>query len=50
MLQEYTEMMTKYNDMAEKMDSIDTDTLSSEELVYYTLVMGRVTEKLAELN
>lgn len=50
MLQEYTEMMTKYNDMAEKMDSIDTDTLSSEELAYYTLVMGRVTEKLAELN
>lgn len=50
MLQEYTEMMIKYNDMAEKMDSIDTDTLSSEELAYYTLVMGRVTEKLAELN
>lgn len=49
-LQEYTEMMTKYADMTEKMNSIDTGTLSPDDLAYYTAVMGRVTQKLDELN
>ena len=50
MLQEYTEMMTKYADMTEKMNIIDTSTLSPDDLAYYTAVMGRVTQKLDELN
>ena len=50
MLQEYTEMMTKYADMTEKMNTIDTTTLSPDDLAYYTAVMGRVTQKLDELN
>lgn len=50
MLQEYTEMMTKYADMTEKMNTIDTSTLSPDNLAYYTAVMGRVTQKLDELN
>lgn len=50
MLQEYTEMMTQYADMTEKMNSINTSTLSPDDLAYYTAVMGRVTQKLDELN
>lgn len=50
MLQEYTEMMTQYADITEKMNSIDTSTLSPDDLAYYTAVMGRVTQKLDELN
>lgn len=49
-LQEYTEMMTKYADMTEKMNSIGASTLNPDDLAYYTAVMGRVTQKLDELN
>ena len=50
MLQEYTEMVTKYTDMTEKMNTIDTTTLTPDDLAYYTAVMGRVIQKLDELN
>lgn len=49
MLEDYSSMMDKYAKFEKKIDAIDEDELSSADYAYYTKVMGRVTEKLAEM-
>lgn len=46
MLGDYASMMTRYAEFAEKIDSVNTDELTNEELAYYTEVTARVTQKL----
>ena len=43
------DMMDKYAKFEKKIDGIDEDSLSSSDYAYYTKVMGRVTEKLADI-
>lgn len=47
MITDYTNYMTQYTDTMKKMSEINTDNLSSEELIYYTEVTTRINQKLA---
>ena len=49
MVSDYSDMMDKYAKFEKKIDGIDEDSLSSSDYAYYTKVMGRVTEKLADI-
>lgn len=46
MLKEYSEMMVKYADFAEKVDAYDTDKMSPADAKYYIEVTSRVTQKM----
>ena len=48
LLGDYVSYMSKYVDMMSKLEAIDAGELSSEELIYYTETMGRITQKLLE--
>lgn len=50
MLADYTEMMSNYAEMTEQIEAIDTETLSADDFAYYTEVMARVTQRLAEIG
>lgn len=50
MLSEYTELMTQYTEFAETMTAYNGDNLSVADYAYYIEVMGRVSQKLLELN
>ena len=50
MLSEYTELMTQYSEFAETMAAYNGDNLSAADYAYYIEVMGRVSQKLLELN
>lgn len=50
MMTEYSEMLQKYSDFASKIDAIDEDDLSADDLAYYTEVITRVNKKLAEIG
>lgn len=49
LLSEYTEYLSKYSDYMSKLSDVDTDSLSSADLAYYTEVNARITKKLAEV-
>ena len=49
-LADYTSMMTRYAGAMEKLDDIDEDELTEEELAYYIDVMARIEKKLLELT
>ena len=49
MLGDYADYMTKYTDAITKMSEIESEELSTEELVYYTEVNARITKKLSEV-
>lgn len=49
MLLEYTEMMAKYYDFAEKTEAYDSDTMSAADSAYYLEVMTRVNIKLEKV-
>ena len=49
LMKDYTEYMSKYADMVDKIDNIDKDSLSKADLDYYIDVTSRVTKKLAEV-
>ena len=49
LMKDYTEYMSKYADMVDKIDNIDEDSLSKADLDYYIDVTSRVTKKLAEV-
>lgn len=49
MLADYTSMVARYAEMTAKMDAIDEGSLSPEEWAYYSEVMMRTNQKLAEL-
>lgn len=46
MMNDYLNYLSKYTDMMEKMQSIDTSSLSNEDLAYYLEVTNRITQKL----
>ena len=46
MMNEYLEMLEKYEDFAAKADRYDTDKMSPADLDYYLEVMNRVNQKL----
>lgn len=48
LLAEYAEYMSKYTDLAAKMDNVDESELSAEEDAYYTAAMARCSAKLIE--
>lgn len=50
MLADYTEYMNKYTDAMGKMSEIGNETMSNEELQYYTEVMARINEKLVNVS
>lgn len=50
MMKEYTDMMTKYSNFQKKIDDIDQDSLSADELAYYLEVTERVNKKLEEIG
>lgn len=49
MLVEYTEMMAKYEDFAEKVDQYDSDSMSTEDAKYYIEVTSRCSKKLLDI-
>lgn len=49
MLTDYATMMTRYAEMAEQVDDIDEESLSADDLAYYTAAMGRITARLEEI-
>lgn len=49
-LADYTSMMARYAETMEKLDDIDEDELTEEELAYYIDVMARIEKKLLELS
>ena len=49
-LADYTSMMAKYTETMEKLDAIDEDELTDEEMAYYIDVMARINKKLLELS
>lgn len=50
MMADYQDYMTQYTETMEAMDAIDTTTLSSADLAYYTEVSGRISQKLLEIT
>ena len=50
MLADYAKMMTQYSEFAETMAAYNGDNLSAADYAYYIEVMGRVSQKLLELN
>lgn len=48
MLNDYSEMMTQYTEAMADLEEIDEGDLSTEEALYYSQVMSRITQKLLE--
>ena len=49
MLSEYTDIMVKYEDFAEKVDKYDSDSMSTEDAKYYLEVVNRCNQKMLEM-
>ena len=49
MAEDYSEMLEKYGKFQKKIDNVDTDELSSEDLAYYNKVTQRVLEKISKI-
>lgn len=47
---EYAQFMSQYSETMQKMEAVDDGSLNDTELQYYTEVMGRITEMLAEIS
>lgn len=50
MATDYADMMSRYEDAMEQIDTIDENSLSADDLAYYTEVMGRVNARLLEIG
>ena len=50
MLAKYTEILQKYTDFAQKAEAWKDKNLNNEELLYYTEVVTRVSEKLLNVS
>ncbi|MCD7807807.1 MAG: hypothetical protein LUH02_00575 [Erysipelotrichaceae bacterium] len=50
MLADYSSYLSQYSETMQKMDAIDEDDLSDEELAYYLEVTARITKKLSEAD
>lgn len=49
MLSEYTKIMEKYEDFAEKVDKYDSNSMSTEDAKYYLEVTNRCTQKMLDI-
>lgn len=49
LLSEYSNFLSQYTDTMNKMTSIDTSSLSADDLAYYLEVTGRIYDKLGDL-
>lgn len=49
-LSDYTEMMTKYNEFAQKADKVKSQDVSTAELVEYTNAINRISQKMLEVQ
>lgn len=49
MMGDYADMMTQYADTMRALEEIDEDELSTEEALYYSEVMARISQKLLEI-
>ena len=49
MITDYMDYLSKYAEMGEKLDALNTSELSEEETAYYMEVMARITKLLSEL-
>lgn len=49
MLSEYTQIMTKYEDFAEKVDEYDSNEMSKEDAKYYLDVVNRCNKKMLDV-
>ncbi len=49
MIDDYSDMLDDYQKYTEKIDEVDTDNLSADELAYYNEVTSRVAKKIAEI-
>ena len=47
---DYADMMARYSEFASQIDAIDENSLSADDLAYYTEVMGRVNARLLEIG
>ncbi len=50
LISDYTEYMKKYTETTEKLNSVDEDSLTVADSLYYTEVMARISKKLAEVS
>lgn len=50
MASDYADMMGRYAEFSEQIEAVDENSLSADDLAYYTEVMGRVTARLAEVG
>lgn len=50
MATDYADMMSRYEDAMEQIGTIDENSLSADDLAYYTEVMGRVNARLLEIG
>lgn len=50
LLARYSDMMAQYSEVMAALEGIDEDSLSTDDYVYYTEVMARITAKLAEVG
>jgi len=50
MLSKYSELLTKYAEFAQKADEWEGKELNNKELIYYTEVLGRVSQKLLQVS
>ena len=50
MLNDYIDFMTRYSEMMEKLNAVDSDELSDEEAFYYAEVMSIINKKLLEIE
>lgn len=50
MINDYTALMNQYTDTMNKLNSIDKNSLSASDLVYYNEVNGRILQKLTEIQ
>lgn len=50
MMQDYTDYMTKYAEMTEKLSALENEEMSTEEALYYAEVSSRITQKLLEVQ
>ncbi len=47
---DYADMMSQYNDWAEKMDAVDDSDLSAEDVQYYIDAQSRINKRLLEIG
>lgn len=50
MLQDYSDIMSRYSDYMAKVEKLDTDSMSAADYAYYIDVTSRVTKKLANVS